>query len=119
MEMTTKGPSGLPTILVAEPALELTWREWQARLADNVVGSYAMAELETKRSGQRVVVAQRSCWRACSVLSLPALFDRLIEFLEKTHAAVGVDTPSLRQKVFLSLAAIDAARKMYLGEAHT
>lgn len=117
VEMITVGPRELPTVLVAETAPELTWREWQARLADNVVGSYAEAELGTRRSGQRVVSAQRSCWRACAFLSLPALFDRLIHLLEQTHEAVGEDPPSLRQKVFLSLAAIDAARRIYLGEA--
>lgn len=117
VETMTVGPRELPTILVAETAPEQTWRGWQTRLADNVVGSYAVAELEARRSSQRVVSAQRSCWRACAFLSLPALFDRLIELLERTHEAVGEDPPFLQQKIFLSLAAIAAARKMYLGEA--
>ncbi|HXO42368.1 MAG TPA: hypothetical protein VN999_13020 [Thermoanaerobaculia bacterium] len=109
----------LPAILIGETAAELSWQDWQRQLARNVIGSYAAGDLERQRSGKRILVAQRPYWRACALLSLPALFDRLLERLVQTHAALAAAAPQHEQRITQSLLAIDSARKLYLGESST
>jgi hypothetical protein len=115
----THGPAELPTVLVAEPAPQKTWREWQAQLAGNMVGSYSVSGLDGRRSGKRVVAAQRPYWRACAFLALPSLFDRLIELLIQTHVAVKRGAPRLEERTFRSLVAIGSAKAVYLGQSVT
>ncbi len=110
------GPGELPTVLVGEPEFRLGWRAWQARLAANEVSSYTFSELEGRRSGKPILVAQRPYWRACAFLPLPSLFERLLELLAQTHAAVGPEPSKLREQVFRTLAAVGSARALYLGQ---
>lgn len=112
-------PGELPTVLVAESAPCLRWRAWQAQLAANVIGAYAVSDLEGTRSGKPILVAQRPYWRACAFLSLQGLFDRLIELLIQTHAELDLGTPKLKEQVFRSLAAVVSARTLYLGQTGT
>jgi len=111
------GSGGLPIVLIAEQAQHLEWREWQAQLAANVIGSYPLSDLDKRRSSKPLLVAQRPYWRACAVLTLPGLFDRLIELLIRTW--VTVREPKLKEYVFQSLAAIVSAKAVYLGQTGT
>lgn len=113
------GPGELPTVLIGETAPRMEWYEWQTRLANNVIGSYAVSDLEGRRSGKPLLVAQRPYWRACASLSLHGLFDRLIELLVQTYLAVDQGAPTLREHVFRSLAAVGSARAIYLGQTKT
>lgn len=112
-------PGELPTVLVSEPELRLGWHVWQARLAANQIGFYTGSELEGRRSGKPILVTQRPYWRACAFLSLQGLFDRLVELIAQTHAAIGSEAPKLKEQVFRSLAAVGSARALYLGQTRT
>jgi hypothetical protein len=112
-------PGELPIVLVGESELRLGWHAWQARLAANRIGFYAVSELEGRRSGKPILVTQRPYWRACAFLSLQGLFDRLVELIAQTHAAIRPEAPKLKEQVFRSLAAVGSARALYLGQTRT
>jgi hypothetical protein len=113
------GPGELPVVLVGESELRLGWHAWQGRLAANEIGSYTVSELAGRRSGRPIVAAQLPYWRACAFLSIEDLFDRLIELLAQTHAAIGPEPPKLKEQVFRALAAVGSARALYLGQTRT
>lgn len=108
-----------PVVLIDGEAPRLGWSGWQARLRENVIGSYAASDLARLRSHQPVLVAQRPSWRACAIRPLPDLFDRLVELLVLTHEAVEQGAPKLKEFVLRSLAAVCAARALYLGQTGT
>lgn len=111
-------PFRVPTLLVSSAPYRVGPNSWRASLADNVVGSYTQAELESLSGRSTVVAAKRSFWRLCTHLTLAEVFDHLIDRFVTTYEGLGEadENLGLREQVFRSLAMVWSAKGLYCAE---